>query len=152
MRNDTGHQLQKFDTNLITNSKMVDKTAAVQGHACISNVYVSLKCDSILHFVVFQLLCWAFLLSVFRMKYRLFFIKLFLLGVMLIIQLFTLCGCSKILKWFNTKFIHVISGIENCLELICCSCVVQFSVTVTITQLVLYDCFLHNLNGKSIKM
>ena len=28
--NDTGHQLQKFDTNPITNSKMADKMAAVK--------------------------------------------------------------------------------------------------------------------------
>ena len=31
MRNDTGHQLYKFDTNRITNSKMANKMAAVQG-------------------------------------------------------------------------------------------------------------------------
>ena len=31
MRNDSAHQLQKFDTNPITNSKMVDKMAAVHG-------------------------------------------------------------------------------------------------------------------------
>ena len=31
MRNDTGQQLLKFDTNRITNSKMADKMAAVQG-------------------------------------------------------------------------------------------------------------------------
>ena len=30
MHNDTGHQLYKFDTNRITNSKMVDKMAVVQ--------------------------------------------------------------------------------------------------------------------------
>ena len=30
MRNDTGHQLYKFDTNRITNSNMADKMAAVQ--------------------------------------------------------------------------------------------------------------------------
>ena len=28
--NDTGHQLQKFDTNLITHSKMTDKMATVE--------------------------------------------------------------------------------------------------------------------------
>ena len=31
MRNDSAHQLYKFDTNQITNSKMADKMAAVQG-------------------------------------------------------------------------------------------------------------------------
>ena len=31
MRNDSAHQLKKFDTNPITNSKMADKMAAVQG-------------------------------------------------------------------------------------------------------------------------
>ena len=30
MRNDSAHQLQKFDTNPIANSKMADKMAAVQ--------------------------------------------------------------------------------------------------------------------------
>ena len=31
MRNDSAHQLWKFDTNPITNSKMANKMAAVQG-------------------------------------------------------------------------------------------------------------------------
>ena len=31
MRNDSAHQLHKFDKNPITNSKMADKMAAVQG-------------------------------------------------------------------------------------------------------------------------
>ena len=31
MRNDSAHQLYKFNTNPITNSKMADKMAAVQG-------------------------------------------------------------------------------------------------------------------------
>ena len=31
MRNDSAHQLYKFDTNPITNSKMAAKMAAVQG-------------------------------------------------------------------------------------------------------------------------
>ena len=31
MRNDSAHHLLKFDTNPITNSKMADKLAAVQG-------------------------------------------------------------------------------------------------------------------------
>ena len=31
MRNDSAHQLLKFDTNPITNSKMAEKMAAVQG-------------------------------------------------------------------------------------------------------------------------
>ena len=43
VRNDTGHQLQKFDTNRITNSKMLDKTAVVQMHGCISSVYISFQ-------------------------------------------------------------------------------------------------------------
>ena len=33
--------MQKFDTNGITNSKIADKMAAVQGHGCISSVYIS---------------------------------------------------------------------------------------------------------------
>ena len=43
VRNDTGHQLQKFATNWITNSKMADKMAAVQGYGCISSVYISFQ-------------------------------------------------------------------------------------------------------------
>ena len=31
MRNDSAHQLEKFDTNPITNSKIADKMAALQG-------------------------------------------------------------------------------------------------------------------------
>ena len=31
MRNDSAHQLLKFDTNPVTSSKMADKMAAVQG-------------------------------------------------------------------------------------------------------------------------
>ena len=33
----------------------------LQGYGCISSVYISFKCYSILHFAVCQLLCWAFL-------------------------------------------------------------------------------------------
>ena len=43
MRNDTGHQLYKFDTNRVTNFKMADKIAAVQMHGCISSVYISFQ-------------------------------------------------------------------------------------------------------------
>ena len=56
MRNDTGHQLYKFDRNLITNSKMADKMAAEQGCGCISSVYISFQ---VLWNIAF--LCWAFL-------------------------------------------------------------------------------------------
>ena len=43
VRNNTEHQLQKFDTNGITNSEMADKMAAVQMHGCISSVYISFQ-------------------------------------------------------------------------------------------------------------
>ena len=43
MRNDTGQQLQKFDTNRITNSKMAAKMAAVQGYGSNSSVYISFQ-------------------------------------------------------------------------------------------------------------
>ena len=50
MRNDTGHQLQKFDTYQITNSKMANKMAAVQKHDCISSVYISFEVVSLIAF------------------------------------------------------------------------------------------------------
>ena len=63
MRNDTGHQLCKFDTNRITNSKMADKMAAVfcKGIAVSQAFIFHFKWYSLLHFAVCQLLCWAFL-------------------------------------------------------------------------------------------
>ena len=61
MRNDTGHQLYKFDTNWITNSKMADKMAAVQGMAISQAFIFHCQCYSILHFAVCQLLGWDFL-------------------------------------------------------------------------------------------
>ena len=47
------------------------------------------------------------------MKYKLFLIKLFLVDVILIIQLFTLGKFRKISKWLNTKMIHVMSGAQK---------------------------------------
>ena len=52
------------------------------------------------------------------MTYTLFLIKLFLVDVILIIQLFTLGKFSKILKWLNTKIIHVMPGAQNFPEFI----------------------------------
>ena len=45
MRNDTGHQLYKFDINRITNSKMSDKMAAVQSK--VSNCLPRLTKESL---------------------------------------------------------------------------------------------------------
>ena len=71
--------------------------------------------------------------------------KLFLVRLILIIQLFTLNKFNEILKLFNTKFMEVIKVLKICLELIWFSCVVQSSLRVTIS-------FLTNLNGTSIKI
>ena len=48
MRNDTEHQLYKFDTNRITNSKMADKMAAVQSKVTAYRiVYLGLTKESL---------------------------------------------------------------------------------------------------------
>ena len=48
MRNDSAHQLYKFDTNPITNSKMADKMAAVQGKVTAYRiVFVGLTKESL---------------------------------------------------------------------------------------------------------
>ena len=43
MRNESAHQLYKFGTNWIANSKMADKMAAVQVYGCNSGVYISFQ-------------------------------------------------------------------------------------------------------------
>ena len=63
MHNDTGHQLQKFDRNRITNSKMADKWRPCKGMAVSQAFIFHFKWYSLLHFAVCQLLCWAFLLN-----------------------------------------------------------------------------------------
>ena len=64
MRNDTGRQFKKFDTNQITNPKMADKMTACKAMA-VSQVFIfHFNCYSLLHFAVYQLLCWAFLFPV----------------------------------------------------------------------------------------
>ena len=55
VRNDTGHQLWKFDTSRITNSKIADKMAAVQGMAVSQAFIFHFKCYNVLHFAVFLL-------------------------------------------------------------------------------------------------
>ena len=87
--------------------------------------------------------------AVLSKKYRIFKIKLFLVDVILIIIFVTLWKFSRILRCLLPNLYMIYQGIKNCLELILFSCVVQFSLKVTITKLLI---ILHNLKGKCIKM
>ena len=69
MRNDTGHQLQKFDTNRITNSKMADKMASVQMHGCISSVYISFQVVKLIAFRCMPASILGFLVGIIVIEY-----------------------------------------------------------------------------------